>query len=478
MIKGKTWLSATILLAIPALLSIIFYAYLGSYSRLIADDYCSIYLANRLSLLRLVWFWYKTWSGCYSTSVIDAVLAVSPLLVKWGSALTISAWLIVTTWLFFLLMPGHYRKHERFWIAFIFGCLTLFITLTLIPSPSQSLFWWGGLRSYLLPLVVFILGLALFFQINQSGTADHLPWYFLLGLGLSFFGAGFSETLTPILVVFWTILLGIKVWVTRHQVRDAALAYSAAYLMGTLLGLVAMILAPGNTTRQALFQERPNLFEILAIASTGFLNFLNHIFKAPVNLLGIAALFGIAVWIGSFKPYQNHLPKWYSLAAFLAGFVLAFGCFPPAAFGMAEPAPNRTLILAVFFLVSGFTISFYLLGSGITIKKSDHAGLLAGWFFLILAALTGTAWLNFRQLTSYQQILANYAIYWDSTDQQIRTAAANGQKQIIIHGERNWTGLNDPGDNPKFWVNSCMSNYYGLNILADNTGMQPGDIIP
>ena len=475
--KSEKWLWGAILLVIPAWLSITFYAYLGSYSRLIADDYCSANMANRLSLLRLVWFWYRTWSGCYSTSLIDAMLSFSPSLVSWGCALTISAWLAVTTWLTYLLIPVTYQKYERFWTALVFGCFTLYSTLNLIPSPAQSLFWWGGLRSYLMPLVVFIFGLALFFQINYSGFAKNRVWFLLLGLILSFFGAGFSETLTPVLVVFWTVLLVTKVWLSRNQIHDSALSYSAAYLLGSIIGLIVMVLAPGNSTRQALFVKRPSLLEILAISSTGFWDFLIRIFQSPVNLLAIAALLGVAILGGIFKPYKK-TPKWYWPSALLAGFILAFGCFPPAAYGMAEPAPNRTLILAIFFIVAGMMVSFYLLGSEIAAHKNLQSELIAGLFITILVVVSGATLLNFQQLTAYQNILAKYAIYWDSTDQKIRAAVSNGQKDIMIHSERNWTGLNDPGDNPKFWVNYCMSSYYGLNILADNSGMQPGNIIP
>ena len=50
-------------LLIPTGCTVLFYVYLGSYVRLIADDFCSMYFARRLGLLRSMWYWYKNWHG-------------------------------------------------------------------------------------------------------------------------------------------------------------------------------------------------------------------------------------------------------------------------------------------------------------------------------------------------------------------------------------------------------------------------------
>jgi len=30
----------------------------------------------------------------------------------------------------------------------------------------------------------------------------------------------------------------------------------------------------------------------------------------------------------------------------------------------------------------------------------------------------------------------------------------------------NWAALNEPNDNPKFWVNQCLSDYYGIDVFG------------
>ena len=59
-----------------------------------------------------------------------------------------------------------------------------------------------------------------------------------------------------------------------------------------------------------------------------------------------------------------------------------------------------------------------------------------------------------------------YANRWDKVEAQILKSKENGEKQLWIPGIQNWAQLNTPNDNPKFWVNVCMSAYYGIDILA------------
>jgi hypothetical protein len=51
-------------------------------------------------------------------------------------------------------------------------------------------------------------------------------------------------------------------------------------------------------------------------------------------------------------------------------------------------------------------------------------------------------------------------------DAQITRAKAAGEQQVIIPIMTNWAGLDNPNDNPKFWLNYCYSKYYGINVLT------------
>src|SRR5689334_17538595 len=62
-----------LLLFFPAVV-LALHSYLSSYTRLIADDFCSFYFARRLNVLRYIWYWYKNWGGRYSAFAVDSLI--------------------------------------------------------------------------------------------------------------------------------------------------------------------------------------------------------------------------------------------------------------------------------------------------------------------------------------------------------------------------------------------------------------------
>src|SRR5512142_2120663 len=87
-----SWGAALIAIASTAVLGM--HAYLGTYSRFMADDYCSASESLRLGILRAAWFWYRTWTGRYSANVLDATFgALGPGVTPVVTALVLALWL-------------------------------------------------------------------------------------------------------------------------------------------------------------------------------------------------------------------------------------------------------------------------------------------------------------------------------------------------------------------------------------------------
>src|ERR1044071_7402315 len=61
------------LLIFPGIV-LLLHGYLGSYTRLIADDFCSFHFSRRLGMLRYIWNQYLTWGGRYSVFAIDSLI--------------------------------------------------------------------------------------------------------------------------------------------------------------------------------------------------------------------------------------------------------------------------------------------------------------------------------------------------------------------------------------------------------------------
>ena len=65
----------------------------------------------------------------------------------------------------------------------------------------------------------------------------------------------------------------------------------------------------------------------------------------------------------------------------------------------------------------------------------------------------------------------NYASAWEKFHAQLLGDKKAGLKDVEISiqemNDNNWSELNVLGDNPKFWVNQCVSKYYGINVLTN-----------
>jgi hypothetical protein len=60
------WVFLAIVAALAALFSLAAHAYLGTFGRYIADDFCTASTLRRLGFLESQSYWYQTWTGCYA----------------------------------------------------------------------------------------------------------------------------------------------------------------------------------------------------------------------------------------------------------------------------------------------------------------------------------------------------------------------------------------------------------------------------
>ncbi len=71
-----------------------FYMYLGIFNRMLGDDYCSLYIGKHLGLLRSVWYWYISWHGGFSVSIVDWLISlVGPRYFPFSTFVFLAAWL-------------------------------------------------------------------------------------------------------------------------------------------------------------------------------------------------------------------------------------------------------------------------------------------------------------------------------------------------------------------------------------------------
>ena len=134
------------------------YAYLGIFTRYMADDYCSLSTLRQAGFWGAQVQWWQDWSGRYSFSfLITLVELLGVGIVPILPALAIALWLFSMVWgcrpLFQKLKISYYSP------AGIFAAsAALWITYRSIDDYPQVVFWQTGILTYPVSLILFFLG--------------------------------------------------------------------------------------------------------------------------------------------------------------------------------------------------------------------------------------------------------------------------------------------------------------------------------
>ncbi len=460
-----------LILALAFSSTLALHAYLGTYSRFIADDFCSAAMAKRFGVLRAVWYWYLNWTGRYSASGLDAIFGLlGPAVTPFVPALVLLVWLGILTWTVRMLLPDRARPGLLHPLGL--GMAVLFLTLSLSPDVPQSLYWGQGMRSIVPPLILSALyaGLLMLFRRGVWSPRSYALW---LGLSclLAFVIGGFNETYASLELSIMSLLLFLALVLGRASLGRGTLAFLGAGALGAGLAFFVVIIAPGNAFRQAFYPPPPDLAGILRISWTGFRQFVGATFSGVDRLMAMLASVALSAFLGM-QAQDLRIRPWIVPLALASALVLTFACFLPAAYGLSDVPPDRTLmmpshLLAIALVLSGFAIGNYLRlqSSGPALRPGLEAGILA---LATVGCLISVIRADGRLLDS-RSAYVEYASNWQRTNAAILDARSQGETQVMIKAIPNWAGLNEPNDNPKFWVNVCYREYYGIEVLAESS---------
>jgi len=281
---------------------------------------------------------------------------------------------------------------------------------------------------------------------------------------------GFNETFTALQVSAFAISLLLAWAAGSRRFGHREIYFLLAGGAGALLALIIVVAAPGNGFRQAFSPAPPGPIGILKISSASFGIFLARTFGSWEKLTAIFGGAGLAVFLG-LQMESRGQAVWIAPLTLLGGMVFTFLCFPPAAYGFSEAPPDRTLIIAAHILSVTIILAGLMIGNIMAerIPKIAQATALNGGLLLLAALLFLTSVVNSdRQLLISRQLFMDYASQWDDMNGQIIKARELGEDQVNIPTKVNWAELNEPNDNPKFWVNVCYRQYYGIRVLDLN----------
>lgn len=454
-------------LFIPPSIALLFYGYLGSFTRWLADDFCSAYYANQLGLLRSIWYWRLNWSGRYTAFGADWVMEkIGAYALPVIPPFSLLVWLILTIIVLHQLLRQGLSISTLKPTAYSLGAIFLFTVLAISPNVPQSLYWWNGMRSYSLPLIL-LTGYAALFLIgleklkNQREVSIGIVASFLL----SFVIGGLGETYVSFQIALLAYLLVLE-WLVHRNIKSSISLFLLAGLAGSMASISVVISAPGNAIRQSFFPPPPNIAQLLQISLAGYLDFILAIVRTLEQLTAVMGALLASAWAGTQSERKRPGNDWVSLAIFTGSFILPFACIVPGVYGTSELPPTRALIIPAFILVACLMYGGFIAGEKFT--HSKHQPFFMKWALPILTILFigYSALINAQSLFSDREIYIDFAQKWDETDALILKAKADNQDSVQIPGMDNWAGLERPTSKKEYWPNVCYSQYYGIQVYG------------
>jgi hypothetical protein len=468
--------------AILFLLALVLFAYVGLFSRYLADDYCYVASVNRSGFLRFQIGTYAGWQGRFSFSFLQAVAGlIGPSSVPILPAMALACWLLATTWAVyeFALIASWPRPILS---AFVCAELIIFSTLNGTDNIAQSLYWQAGMLTYIPPLICLPLTVGLVLLGTRRRLANRMTWPLAIAsLLLSFIAGGFSEPYS-LMQVGGLFIAGTLIYkFAEKNVRRAALPLIIAGLSGAVAALVVVVIAPGNIVRQGFFPAPPDLITLTgrSLYFSALFIFLT-LLRSPLTSFAVVSL---PVLLGYFlnQSHGNNTFHWPRVKRQLLfspfiGYLLISLCAVPGFYGTSVFLPERARIIPRFLLICLAVYWCYFAGAALTnaaIAKRMPLGpskaVLVGSLVLIIAAPLLSVGRTFSLVRNARAA----ASIWDQTDQELHAARKRGEMDVTIPAVYDvesrlgaaFTELQLERD-PQNRKNKCAARYYGLNSIT------------
>jgi hypothetical protein len=464
--------------------------YLGSYSRMVADDFCSAAVANSQGIVRGSLYWYMNWTGRFAANFLDTLLApIYPRTIPYQTAVAVIIWFATLAFAVYQIIRDDERE-EGVLLSCLIALMVLFTVFEVIPSIGQSLYW-AQVRSGIPSLILGMAYIALIVRRRVAST--HNKRWLLVAALLTFIAAGFAETYSVVQTI--AIVFALAIWlISNHYAapnNKSSLLLLLAGLAGSVAGGLLVVVAPGNYFRRFPFPPPPSAPELLEISLRGLREFFYQVVFSPtrapvwVGLILCGFVFGLGIFRrheGSVLEKQHLLPALIWLPP--VTFVLLMACWVPMAWGTSLTLAPRTFIIPAYLLVCLVVCWAYVAGQ--LCRRSYHlfaphlralAPALPIVIFVVFGLLAvSRSW----QMLQLRPALAAYARDWTNREHLIQSAKSQGLDYVVVPRLQHWTGLDEIELDPKItWLTKCFQDYYGIAVvpeLGDLSGEPDGEI--
>ena len=454
------------------------HAYLGTFTRYMADDYCSAAALKNEGFWGAQSYWWQNWSGRYSFSFLISLVELLGLkIVPILPGVAITLWLLSMVWGCLPLLKKLKVSHAIAGALFL-SSVALWLTYRSVDDYPQIAYWQTGILTYPVSIVLFFLGMG--FAIRRSSKPVRMKWWeLLLWFLFAFAAGGFSETGVVVQIALLTFLL-ILILRTKNEQRSILIPILTVALIGSVLSLVVIALSPGNAVRSAGFQNIPPVIQSLSGSLIGTFAFLPDLVGRHTAVFIFGLLAG-AYYAYFFIPEQLQTRK-STIVIYFGGsllFVLAgIGASVAPAFILRGGLPPQRVLLSAYFLAACLAIFWGIL-SALFLRSilPQTSFALQQWTslgLLVFMMIWGVLPFAISQLELVPP-LQNYSSLWDKRHQTIFAAPLIGESVIVTTdltkvkalselGPRLWL-VGDFETSPDNWINHCAAQYYGVKQI-------------
>jgi len=454
-------------------LALVLYGYLGTFSRYGSDDYClSAFFYRQGNFFRLMVERYMTSSSRYTNILF---IGLADKLLGWYNVAILPALMlalfVLGTYLFLkeIVLFASWGW-SRLLILFL-ALLTVYFSVMQAPSLYEVLYWRAGMTSHFAPVVFLtFLGAFLLREIRLAAERSTPIWtYLLCFLGAIVIG-GFSEPpLTMLITILVLGMTAVLFW-DRSPARRSRLSILFWTLIGSILALVILAVAPANSIR--LGTPPPGLVELVFKTFKFPLEFIADIFRSmPLTTLITFLLPAVLFYVYYSRQDQVISPsrsKWILLAIVLVSllsYLLIAASFAPSVYGQSFPVPRARfsgrVVLTCALMVNGALIG--MLAAQIRTKRT-LAVVLSSMAILGLILLTLYPLRTASRLVTDIPIYRQRAANWDARDTIIRNLQASGERDLTVPFLSTEL-MQDLGDHSEFRLNRCASLLYHVNSI-------------
>ncbi len=389
------------LLAALSLAPLILYAYLGQFSRLIADDYCYFTSGQaRGAWGGMLRSYHRVSSGYAGDFLVHALAPLGDPAPRMAPALMIALWMVGLSGLVFQVLTYLKINDSRRALAVAISAFIVAASIHAFYSP-QSFYWLEAAISYTLMPVLLAIYMALALWLRSR----LFVWGIIAGAALCFISAGMSEMSLVFQLAFLTFCLLMIVMLAQPSARRSYMLVFGAGWLGTLGSLVIQLSSPGAARRAGDLGTRMDQpYWIETLASETWHRIKDYI-QEPQVFLGFVMLMGVGllVMLVKYQPQpasETSKPAKVALPSLWLGLIFQLLWIP--LLWQRENGGQTAVILNAAFILSFLGLLWQRKRINAQLQKHDR-GRLTVYSVIALVLIVAVLFAITQQSVFYQE---------------------------------------------------------------------------